>query len=98
MIRTLNQRVPGSSPGAPTKLFKYLAKDRAGTVVAVCCFDVSFLTADLGSTVPTLVAARRPDALQLLYRPTMGPVQVAHSLFGSIVKSGSLVDDMDGQI
>ena len=43
------------------------------TVAPEHCFDVSFLTADLGSTLPTLVAARRPDALQLLYRPTMGP-------------------------
>src|SRR5437868_15348458 len=25
---TLNQRVPGSSPGAPTKLFKYLVERR----------------------------------------------------------------------
>src|ERR1700694_308747 len=33
---TLNHRVPGSSPGAPTNLFKHLAGDRTRTVWPVC--------------------------------------------------------------
>jgi hypothetical protein len=36
---TLNHRVPGSSPGAPTKLFKYLAKTEPEAAVYITVYS-----------------------------------------------------------
>src|SRR5277367_5707475 len=50
---TLNHRVPGSSPGAPTKLFKNLAKTEPELVAAVYSFV-------LASSFGTACVYRKP--------------------------------------
>jgi hypothetical protein len=47
---TLNQRVPGSSPGAPTKLFKHLAVLIGFEPLAVYSTVYSFVLASSFST------------------------------------------------